>query len=44
MIKYKIKNNRIEIEYDTGLELMVISKILEILDVFNEVRKWTKNK
>lgn len=39
MIRYRIKNRRIEIEYDTGLELKYINKLLELLTMFNEVEK-----
>jgi len=39
MIKYKIKNQTIEITYDTGLELKYIMKLLQIIDILNEVRK-----
>ena len=38
MIKYRIYDKRIEIEWDTGLEYTVISKLLEILDVINIVK------
>ena len=38
MIRYRIKNRMIEIEYDTGLELAAINKVLEILDIINMVR------
>ena len=39
MIRYKIKNRTIEIEYDTGLELSLIKKVLEVFDMINQVRK-----
>lgn len=39
MIKYTIKNRTIEIEYDTGLELSLIKKVLEVFDIINQVRK-----
>lgn len=39
MIRYKIKNRTIEIEYDTGLELSIIKRLLDIIDIINEVRK-----
>lgn len=39
MIKYTIKNRTIEIEYDTGLELSLIKKVLEIFDIINQVKK-----
>lgn len=39
MIRYRIKNRMIEIEYDTGLELTAIMKVLEILDVVNRVKQ-----
>ena len=39
MIRYRIKNRMIEIEYDTGLEFTVIMKVLEILDVVNMVKQ-----
>lgn len=39
MIKYTIKNRTIEIEYDTGLELSIIKRLLDIIDIINEVRK-----
>ena len=35
MIRYTIKNRSIEIEYDTGLELTYIMKLLEMLDILN---------
>ena len=44
MIRYTIKNRRIEIEYDTGKELKYISLLLGVINMFNEVRKWIKNK
>ena len=39
MIKYRIRNKTIEIEYDTGLELSAIMKMLSVLDVINEVKQ-----
>lgn len=39
MIRYRIKNRMIEIEYDTGLELSAIKKVLEILDIINMVKE-----
>jgi len=39
MIRYTIKNRTIEIEYDTGLELSLIKKVLEVFDMINQVRK-----
>lgn len=39
MIKYTIKNRTIEIKYDTGLELSLIKKVLEIFDIINQVKK-----
>ena len=39
MIRYRIKNRMIEIEYDTGLELTAIMKVLEILDIVNMVKQ-----
>ena len=38
MIKYRIKNRTVEIEYETGLELKYISQILSMFDIFNEVK------
>lgn len=38
MIKYTIKNHKIEIEYETGLELTLINHFLRIIDKFNEVK------
>lgn len=38
MIKYEIKNRRIEITYETGKEFIIIQKILEIIDLINEAR------
>ncbi len=38
MIRYRIYENKIEIEYDTGAEYSAISKLLEVLDVMNMVR------
>lgn len=37
MIKYEIKNRRIEITYETGLEFTLIKRMLELIDMFNEV-------
>lgn len=39
MIKYEIKNRRIEITYDTGFELTFLKHFLEIIDLFNGGRK-----
>lgn len=39
MIRYRIKNRTIEIEYDTGRELKYIRKLLDIIDILNEVKK-----
>lgn len=39
MIKYIVKNRRIEITYDTGMELKLINSFLRIIDIFNEVKK-----
>lgn len=39
MIKYEIKNRRIELTYDTGLELKLIKKGLELLEIYNEVKE-----
>ena len=39
MIRYTIKNRTIEIKYDTGLELSIIKRLLDIIDMINEVRK-----
>lgn len=39
MIKYEIKNRRIELTYDTGMELKLIMKFLQIIDILNEVKK-----
>ena len=39
MIKYRIRNKRIEIEYETGFELTLIKKVLSIIDMFNEVKE-----
>ncbi len=39
MIKYRIKDRSIEIEWDTGLENAIIMKVLELLILFNEVKK-----
>lgn len=39
MIRYRIKNRMIEIEYDTGLELTAIMKVLSVLDIINEVKR-----
>lgn len=39
MIKYVIKNRRIELTYETGLELKLIMKCLELFDIINEVKK-----
>lgn len=38
MIKYEIKNHRIEISYDTGRELKLINTFLRIIDLFNEAK------
>lgn len=38
MIKYRIKNRTIEIEYETGAELKYISCLLSMLDILNEVK------
>ena len=38
MIRHRIRNKRVEIEYDTGLELTAIMKVLDILKIINEVR------
>ena len=35
MIKYTIKNKKIEITYNTGLELTFINHFLRMIDVFN---------
>lgn len=35
MIKYTIKNKKIEITYNTGLELTIIKHFLEIIDLIN---------
>lgn len=39
MIKYTIKNRRIEITYDTGFEFTIIKNFLEIIDKINEMKK-----
>ena len=39
MIKYRIKPRKIEIEYDTGLELKYINHVLTIFDILNEVKE-----
>lgn len=39
MIKYEIKNRRIELTYDTGMELKLLMKFLQIIDILNEVKK-----
>ena len=39
MINYEIKNRRIELTYDTGMELKLIMKFLQIIDILNEVKK-----
>jgi hypothetical protein len=38
MIKYRIKPKKIEIEYNTGLELKYIMNILSLLDIINEIK------
>ena len=38
MIRYRIKNRVVEIEYDTGLELKYITDLLGMLDIINEVK------
>jgi len=38
MIKYTIKNRRIEITYDTGYEMSILKKFLEIIDKINEMK------
>lgn len=42
MIRYRIKNRTIEIEYDTGLELKYITSILNLLDILNEIKEEKK--
>lgn len=39
MIKVKVKSGSIEIFYDTGLELKVITQAVKMLKLFNEVKK-----
>lgn len=39
MINYEIKNRRIELTYDTGMELKLLMKFLQIIDILNEVKK-----
>lgn len=39
MIKYEIKNRRIELTYDTGKEFIIIKKFLDIIDLINEAKK-----
>ena len=39
MIRYRIRNKTVEIEYDTGLELTAIMKVLNVLDIINEVKQ-----
>lgn len=38
MIRYRIYEKKIEVEWDTGAEYCAISKLLEVLDVMNMVR------
>jgi len=38
MIKYTVKNRRIEITYDTGYEMSILKKFLEIIDKINEMK------
>ena len=44
MIRYSIKNRTIEIEYDTGLELSYIKKLLDMIDIINEAKNGGKDK
>lgn len=39
MIRHRIRNKRVEIEYDTGLELTAIMKVLSVLDIINGVKQ-----
>lgn len=39
MIKYEIKNRRIELTYETGREFKIIKNFLELIDIINEARK-----
>ena len=39
MITYKIENRKIIIEYNTGLELATIMKVIEIFEIINVVKK-----
>ena len=39
MIKYTIKNKKIEITYVTGFELSFINHFLRMIDMFNEKRQ-----
>ena len=39
MIKYEIKNRRIELTYETGRGFKIIKNFLELLDIINEVKK-----
>ena len=39
MINVEIKNRRIEITYDTGLELKFITYLLKLIEMYNEVKE-----
>lgn len=40
MIKEKVKSGSVEIFYDTGLELKMITQAVKLLKLINEVKKW----
>lgn len=42
MIRYRIKNRTIELEYDTGAELKFIKNLLDLADLRNEATKKVK--
>ena len=39
MIKYTIKNRRIELTYETGRDFKIIKNFLELIDIINERKK-----
>lgn len=39
MIKEKVKSGSVEIFYDTGLELKMITQAVKLLKLINEVKK-----
>lgn len=39
MIKVKVKSGSVEIYYDTGLELKMITQIVRLFELINEVKK-----